>query len=228
MRYKVLIFVFVSVYSSCRFTDNVYKQPSSNVLVTSETGTSEKINKLIEPYKLGMSEAMNEVIGFCPAFIEKKKPSSAIGSMMADAVMDAINGIEKDVTFCLLNYGGIRSSLDSGAITVGEIFQIMPFENEIVVLKLESPYLDTLKYFVKRKNGEPLSDEVRSLDTDKIYEKGFFYLVTNDYIANGGDNYSFLKNEVERESTGIKIREAIIGYVKRNNPLVLDYKKRAL
>jgi 2',3'-cyclic-nucleotide 2'-phosphodiesterase (5'-nucleotidase family) len=197
-------------------------------LVTSETGTSEKINKLIEPYKLGMSEAMNEVIGFCPAFIEKKKPSSAIGSMMADAVMDAINGIEKDVTFCLLNYGGIRSSLDSGAITVGEIFQIMPFENEIVVLKLESPYLDTLKYFVKRKNGESLSDEVRSLDTDKIYEKGFFYLVTNDYIANGGDNYSFLKNAVERESTGIKIREAIIGHVKRNNPLVLDYKKRAL
>ena len=45
-------------------------------------------------------------------------------------------------------------------------------------------------------------------------------------MANGGDNYGFLLNSVERISTGIKIRDAMITYIEQNNPIPLDYNLR--
>jgi len=189
------LILFYTLLAACVSRKPIHNHTTANVPIEASI-------KLIEPYKTGMAEAMNEVIGFSSAFIEKKKPSSAIGSMMSDAVLasaqdhipsEAKNS--KSLTFSLLNYGGIRSTLDSGEITVGEIFQIMPFENEIVILKMESRYLDTLGTFIE---------------------------------AKGGDNYSFLPKATERISTGVKIREAIMEYVKQNNPLPLDYTIRQL
>jgi len=221
------ILLALAIYG-CRVKGPLTAQESANVNINSEQVTDEKIQSLIAPYSERMSKSMNEVIGFCPAFIEKKKPSSAIGSMMADAVMETAREIYPKSTICLLNYGGIRSTLDSGDITVGEAFQLMPFENEIVVLKLHITYLDTLREFVRLKGGEPLSDNISDVGYIVANEDQYFYLATNDYIANGGDNYNFLLKAEDRVTTGIKIRDALISYIKKHNPLPLDYKNRRL
>ncbi|MFT7379432.1 MAG: 2',3'-cyclic-nucleotide 2'-phosphodiesterase (5'-nucleotidase family) [Bacteroidia bacterium] len=51
-----------------------------------------------------------------------------------------------------------------------------------------------------------------------------YRVATNDYMANGGDNYSILTEALERIDTGIKIRDALITFVKNNNPIPLEYK----
>ncbi|MGK0368694.1 MAG: hypothetical protein ACJAYZ_000559 [Bacteroidia bacterium] len=43
-------------------------------------------------------------------------------------------------------------------------------------------------------------------------------------MANGGDNYSILSQALERIDTGIKVRDALISFVKNNNPIPLEYK----
>ena len=50
-----------------------------------------------------------------------------------------------------------------------------------------------------------------------IYTKPFsinedYYVVTSDYLANGGDNCSFFGNPILYETTGVKLRDAIINY----------------
>ena len=45
------------------------------------------------------------------------------------------------------------------------------------------------------------------LDTQKVYR-----ILTNDYVANGGDNCDFLKN-LKKETTGKLIRELMIDYI---------------
>lgn len=227
LSYKYILLIGV-LFSGCKLAQDLYPAPTNNIRIDNTLLSDDKIEKLILPYRASMSETMNEVIGFCPAFIEKKKPSSAIGNMMADAVMASALRSFDSIDFCLLNYGGIRSTLDSGNITVAEVFQIMPFENQIVVLKLDSKYLDTLATFTNKKGGEPFSKEVTKLNRSKISQNGYFYLATNDYIANGGDNYTFLTKALTRIPTNLKIRDAIIQYVKSHNPIELDYGIRKL
>jgi 2',3'-cyclic-nucleotide 2'-phosphodiesterase (5'-nucleotidase family) len=198
----------------------------NNMPLTAENPEDARILTIILPYKQGMSAAMNEVIGYSPAYLEKKKPSSALGSFMADATLAVAKEIYPSATFCVLNYGGIRSTLDSGEITVGEMFQLMPFENEIVVLKMRIAYLDTLKQFIKAKGGEPISNNIADMDSVVANENDYFYLVTNDYMANGGDDYGFLLQAEERFETGIKIRDALIAYVKKEKQLTFDYSHR--
>jgi len=175
-----------------------------------------------------MAAAMNEVIGHSPSFVEKKKPSSALGNFMADAVMESALKVYPLSTICILNYGGIRSTLDSGDITMGDIFQIMPFENEIVILKLNTTYIDSLQNFITTKGGEPMSDNINSLKQVVMNDQDYFYLVTSDYMANGGDNYLFLIHATERINTGIKIRDALIAYVKIHQHITFDTKIRKL
>jgi 2',3'-cyclic-nucleotide 2'-phosphodiesterase (5'-nucleotidase family) len=48
------------------------------------------------------------------------------------------NQREKKIDICLLNQGGIRSTLPKGNVTSRTAFKIMPFENSLVVVAKEN------------------------------------------------------------------------------------------
>lgn len=225
MYYKFLIFSTLCFFG-CKFKQ-VYRQPTDNTPISENIGVDKEIENIIMPYKEGLSEAMDEVIGFSPAFLEKKKPHSILGSFMAEAVYQAATkASDKPIDFCLLNYGGIRSTLDSGDITIGDIYQIMPFENEITILTLDKAQMDTVFALIEKKGGEPfISHEWEDKSAYQVMNQNVFRLATNDYIANGGDNYDILTRALKRENTGIKIRDGLITFVQENNPLPLVYEK---
>jgi len=60
---------------------------------------------------------------------------TALGNFLADAIRDKVakfaDNTPSTPLVCILNGGGIRTSLDAGPITVGEILQIMPFGNTV-------------------------------------------------------------------------------------------------
>ncbi|MGB1039180.1 MAG: 5'-nucleotidase C-terminal domain-containing protein [Bacteroidia bacterium] len=223
MRYSIYIILFSLV--GCITKLPLQVQPSNNLNISAEQVGNEKIDKIIEPYTMNMAESMNEVIGFCPQFLEKKRPHSILGSFMAEAVHNAASKkVDFSIDFCLLNYGGIRSTLDSGDITIGEVYQLMPFENEIVILRLNSLQLDSLYTIIELKGGEPfVSHQWEGKTAYHVMNQNVFYIATNDYIANGGDNYTILTQAEERIETGIKIRDGLISYIKEHNPIPMDY-----
>lgn len=229
MHFKILSLVLF--FGSCSPAAKIYVYPSSNTTITAELENDKAIDNLVQPYKEELNKTMKEIIGFSPAFVRKKKPSSALGNFMADATLEAAKLLNPEVSICLLNYGGIRSTLDSGDITLGDVYQLMPFENELVLLKFPLHFIDTLRSFVASKGGEPLAIEWTSVPNVITTEKGatpYFILVTNDYMANGGDNYALLMQATQRQDTGIKIRDALIAHIKNNTILTYDYTTREL
>lgn len=222
MYFKLTLLLLLFI--GCKVAKQSYVQPTTNTIINAELVEDQTINKMIAPYKQGMSQAMDEVIGFCPAFLEKQKPRSIIGDFMAEATYQAAASTGERVDYCILNYGGIRSTLDSGEITVGEIFQIMPFENEISILTLSKSQMDTLFSVMAEKGGEPFANHAWKGQTAyHMMNRSSFRVATNDYMANGGDNYDILTRALERIDTGIKIRDGLMNYVKANNPLPLIY-----
>jgi len=199
---------------------------SNMKVVLSDTSYS-RIDSIIAPYKEALDFRMNQVIGFSPKEVEKSKPSSALGSFLADAIYMNTNMKYKNLDFVVLNYGGIRSSLDSGEVTVRDIYKLLPFENKFVIIELNRDEFFQLIDLIKSKNGEPFS---KSLLSNVNKKKLSYFLGTSDYIAKGGDGYDFLKNKkgLFRQETEEKLRDILFEYFEDYNEIIYDFSPRVL
>ena len=224
---KSVFFLCVVLFVHCKTEQSIQPQIASNLSINSNYENDPKIDKIIKPYAKDLDAVMNEIIGFNPIFIEKQKPSSTLGNMMADAILYTTVQEGYTVDFCILNYGGIRSSLDSGNITLGEIYELMPFENQITVLKISNEIAKDLRQHILQKGGEPMSVKFQML-RDIPKNQPYYHIAINDYMANGGDGYGFLSKATQRWDTKIKIRDGLIDYIKTHNPLPLSIDKREL
>ena len=122
----------------------------------------------------------------------------------------------------LQNHGGIRSSLFKGDIKLTDIYKILPFENEIVIIEVLGETVEEIITFLRKEiNPHPISGI--SIGTDKALIKGKlidpskkYYISTNDYLLNGGDNMFFLEKNSRVYRLGYSLRDAFINFTKSN------------
>src|SRR5690554_7870032 len=90
----------------------------------------------------------------------------------------------------------------------------MPFDNTIVLAKLPVNELDSIVKYLKNSGGEPIGGfRIHGAHIDGPEDLSLndtLYVITTDYLANGGDNMSFFTRSYERNNTGIFLREALI------------------
>lgn len=144
------------------------------------------------------------------------------------------------------NGGGLRRTLESGKITMGDMYEIMPFDNYLVVMDL--PGEDLIKAIDHGINMPKTTDGVFSglkveFDSSKPYEHQItkitlsdgtpiekdklYKVVTNDFMYTGGDGYDF-KNAKNVNETYIPIRDALVDAIKQAKtitPEPIDYIK---
>ena len=186
----------------------------NNDSISVNTTEDSIIQNIISPFKKGIKNEMEEVICFNKNNLQKDKPESTIGNFVTDLCMQYV-----DVDICILNNGGLRTEILKGNVTRGKIFELMPFDNELVIIELEKQqFIQLIDYLIER-NGEPFSgmkmtinNEGQLINCDKLekFDKKIKVL-TSDYLANGGDKMWFFTKK-KQFRTGIKVRDAIIDY----------------
>ena len=132
-------------------------------------------------------------------------------------------GNEIDVV--LLNYGGIRSNISKGDITKRSIYEILPFENILVVVKMKGEYMDELiDYLLKSQRANPIAGLKLKVDQDfklleatingsEIDKDKSYYVVTYDYLYYGGGNMDeFLQKSDSLFVLDYKVRNALMDY----------------
>lgn len=182
----------------------------------------------ILPYQKSLTADMSKVLAYSEQSLEKGQPEGLLGNFVADACLQIANqvynpGDGQKIDFLFLNNGGLRNSLPKGDITKGNVFELMPFENELVILKVNGSIVKKIVNFIASKDGAPVSGirftikdkealnmliNNREFDSTKTYKAA-----TSDYLANGGDQLFFLANVKEKESINLKVRDAIIQYL---------------
>jgi len=182
---------------------------------------------MILPYKQKLEKEMNEIVGYSDTVLLKGNPESLLGNLVADLVRVRANAIYypadgSKADICLLNNGGLRTALPKGAITKGNIFELMPFENEIVILTLDGKAAWQMLQYVAGIEGAPVSGlkmgiKNRSPVNVLINGEPFnmeknYKIVTSDYLASGGDKMSFFNNPLKKDTLHYKIRDAIIDH----------------
>ncbi len=204
--------------------------------------TDSEIDKMIAPYKHQLDAKMQEVIAYNPKELLKGRPSSLLGNWFTDVVYHQARKMYGDnIDFAIQNYGGLRvPSLKKGAITVGNIYELMPFDNQVVILEMDGLLAKTLLDRIAALGGWPVSEGLSfSINNDKATDimiqgkpwdaHAVYHVAMPDYIANGGDRCFFLR-KAKREDKDILIRDMILDYLRQlpegKNEIIPDTTQR--
>ncbi len=198
----------------------------TDVPVDKTLAADQKTETFIVPYRKEVTTKMSEVVGTAPAELAKGDYQSPLGNFVVDLQLSqSLPLYGKPIDMSLTTNGGLRVPLPKGNINVGNVFELMPFENELVVLTLDGPTVKELFDFAAKtkiapianatytvKNGTATDIKIggKPLDLQRTYT-----LVTSDYLAGGGDNLSMLKKTLKTEKVGLLMRDAILAHIKQ-------------
>lgn len=220
----------IAILFSCKSTSRIEHYESSAYPLNKPgyTAVDSSYLALINPYKQNVDSIMDIVLAESNIALEKNQPEGLLGNLIADITLEEANknyrpDDGKPVEFCFLNNGGLRAPLPKGKITKRNIYEVMPFDNELVIVTLTGSSTLQLFNFISQKGGVPVSNInmkiTNGIPSDILINKIPFdslknyKFATSDYLANGGDNLKMMNSAVKKEHTGILLRDAIINNV---------------
>jgi 2',3'-cyclic-nucleotide 2'-phosphodiesterase (5'-nucleotidase family) len=221
----VILFLILSGVS-CNIT---YQSQSLQYKTYRINDTQQKdsaVLSFLQPYSSNVNKTMNDVIGVAETSLEKKQPEGSLGSFMVDAfLIMATEKYNTNVDAAFVNFGGIRlTQLPAGNVTTGKIFELMPFDNLLILQKVKGDVLQQVLDLAAAKGGWPMAGLTMQLKDKKAINvivggkpldlNATYTIANSDFIANGGDNADMLRN-VPQITNGYLMRDAIIDYIKK-------------
>jgi 2',3'-cyclic-nucleotide 2'-phosphodiesterase (5'-nucleotidase family) len=230
----VLLLIF-----SCNEESHLTKIEGKRIDINDSIASDQTIEDFIKPYRLRINKNLDSVTSYAPETYSKSdgKFNTAIGNLMADAVYSESNPVfnkrtGKNIDFVLLNHGGIRSIISKGNITARTAYEVMPFENSVVVAALKGKQINKMiTYLSKAKRAHPVSKQLQltlnkdfevvtaTVNNQPIDEAQTYYIATNDYLYNGGDKMTFFQPNDSLYVLDYKIRNVLIDYFKKKDTL---------
>ena len=213
-----VIFLTLICVSSCSNQKYyITKIEGKKVPITNTNSQVAAIENFVAPYREHINKDLDNVLAICPETLDKSsgKWQTKIGNLMADVTLQYGTKAfqlrdKKSIDICLLNSGGIRSILPKGNVTARTAFEIMPFENSLVVIALKGEQIiEMVNFFIAEKKPHPLAGITFTIDKNKlaknieiqgkpVQNETIYYVGTNDYLANGGDNMNFFKKGIQK------------------------------
>ena len=167
---------------------------------------------------------MNDIVGFVEESLDKKQPEGSLGNFMVDAFLTmARDKYNTPVDLAVLNNGGIRLiQLAAGNMTRGKVFELMPFDNLLILQKIKGDVLQQFLDLVAERGGWPVAGITMQIKNKKAVNvmiggkplnTAMIYTMANsDFVANGGDNAEMLR-PIPQITNGYLMRDAIFDYI---------------
>jgi len=218
----LILFLF-----SCSHQLSVHQINTGNIFVDASAGNIDStIQGIVKPYSDSIVHDMSQLVTVSATPLIKGKPESKLTNLVADILLESGTkyctskkpDVRPDASY--VNYGGLRASLPQGEITVGKIFELMPFENEVVLIKVSGETILRMAERIAARGGEGVAGMKLGIRDGKVSNlliegkpvnpSGSYWLATNDYIASGGDQMGMFSDATDRVNTNLKIRDVLI------------------
>jgi 2',3'-cyclic-nucleotide 2'-phosphodiesterase (5'-nucleotidase family) len=231
MAFRTFLFLFgVTMFLSCRQVTTHSLKHHNLITIDSTKGTDSMMYQFIQPYRDSLEQVMNEVIGQNQIEMHSFKPESPLSNFVADLTLEAgiqfldSSRINDEPVMSLVNTRGLRAALPQGQITVGNAFQIMPFENQMVAVRLNYEQMLLLFNHIAVSQGDGISGASFTLtatEPQNIKVQGIplnkdtnYWVITSDYLADGGDDYTMFRSSEIQLTSPLKVRDLIISHIR--------------
>lgn len=244
IQHFVILITLLFTVACKKSKKTLYKVEGKQIITDSTVINNKKVADFIAPYKKHLNEQLDETLCTTPIDLTRVdgKLESSLGNLMADICFEQGNPVfekqtNKKIDFVLFNYGGIRAPIPKGNITARNAFEVMPFENELVVVELSGKKVtELLHYLFVNKKAHPISKLKLKLNKETYQdvtinnipfdETKNYFVLTSDYLQEGGDKMNFFKDPVSLHKTNYKIRAALIDYFKKTDSIIPNLDNR--
>lgn len=232
MKKWLLLFVSVSVLSACHRSMHVAESQGEIIMIDSTVDALQDTAYLqhIAPAKATLEAQLNDPIGYAPEAMPVYAPECPMLNWASDALLAIARKLcPEPVDVAVVNIGGMRCEWAAGDITFRNVFELMPFDNMLVVLTLKGSDLQQLCEIFAYSGGQGIAgmrikavgDKTmqqdalvtingKAIDMDKTYT-----VATSDYLSQGNDGMLPLKNYIHCWNSEEKIRDLYIEYIKQ-------------
>lgn len=231
---KIIVFLFFLIGAGVTACSYHLQVKGSQQVIDGSAQSSVEMDSIIAPYRREMIKEFGQVIGETTTDLVTGRPNSTLGFWLCDKLIEKAKDsviFKNEPLVAFINIGGLRADLPKGQITIGDIYKVMPFDNRMVYLKLSIDKIPEMEAYLKEKGGEPIGGF--ALVKGKLEfpdglakERRYFWVVTSDFLANGGDNMFFFNNPLERLDTNILFRDFIIEAVKKEKKITFSAQER--
>lgn len=235
----LLLIACILLFASCNHkNDKLVSIQAQEILIDEHISEVDSIVAYIAPFRDRIEQVLDSSLAYAPWPLTKGdgKYNTSVGNFMADVIYSEANPIYEartgnDIDFALLNHGGIRADIPKGIVNARTAYEIMPFENNIVVVDLPGKsVLNLVEYLIKARRPHPVShmeivlNRNNTLHRLKINGEPFdvnrtYHVATSSYLVTGGDNMTFFKGMTGSLDTDYLLRNAIIDYFKKVDTL---------
>lgn len=235
----IVIFITILGFCSCKeVPETLVEIQGKQLQISGALPEADSIEAFISPYRNRVNQLLDSTLCYAPYVISKDDGmyNTTAGNLMADIIIEQANPIFKsrtghDIDFVLLNHGGIRSLISPGAVTARTAYEVMPFENSIVVAELSGKSVrELVSFLINTRRPHPISglqiiiDKNNSLHEVNIQgvpfdENRTYFVATSSYLTQGGDDMIFFKDAISITQTDYFIRNAMIDYFGKTDTL---------
>jgi 2',3'-cyclic-nucleotide 2'-phosphodiesterase (5'-nucleotidase family) len=227
-----VVFATLGSLGACHQGQEVGSKPkASQIFIDATLPASDTLDAFIEPYRRRLNQVLDSPLCYAPRDITKTEGrlNTPLGNLMADLMLERASAVFEireniKVDLALLNFGGMRSAISRGPVSERTAYEVMPFENNLVVVGMRGHGLRKLVEFLM---GAPRphafsgmeivlegDGRLRSVTVSgrPIEDERVYYIATSDYLVGGGDNMTFFEEGESLFNTDYKIRNAMVDY----------------
>lgn len=235
MNIKIWYILIILSITTLGYAQNVsapkYKYQYKMVRIDStyDAKVDAKLAKYVDKKRRQMEKQMQVVVAHTDQELESYAPESPLSNFLTDILLNESSKYIKDTAFSnvdvsMLNFGGIRTSMPKGNVTVGDLYRISPFDNYLTFIALKgselkkalsrftdqfnAPYSGVTMVYTNNKPSQILV-QGKPIDNSRMYK-----LVTLNFISDGGDH---LLEDIQYEKieyTTVTFRDFLIAELK--------------
>lgn len=223
----------ISLVYSTRERKVIVSRAQALEVAENDSRTDPEIAAIVSRFQSEIAPVKNVVLGRTATDLSHDRNElSVLGEWSSDVMRQATGA---DIAF--QNGGGLRASIPAGAVTMGHLYEVMPFDNTLVLLDLTGEQvLQVLNHGINGKAGTVqfsglslVTDsglpygrqllEVRLADGSPLEQDKIYRVVTNDFMAAGGDEFTMLRFGRNRTETFLPVRDVLADALRKAGTL---------
>ena len=222
MRFKsIRILGFCFLFTGCAFfSSTTEKEPVTSAYPSPDPDMAQQL----EAYRNTLNQKMDRKVATVQDTLRFGKPEAALNNHVADALrFQAASTLRKFVHVGVIGEESFKLFFLPGELTIGDVYEFIPFNNHLVVLSMSGEQLMELIEQVAEMGGAPISRARFGIDENgnpngvlvnaEVIDMDSEYLVaTSSWAANGGDKFPALWNASERIDLTLSIQDVYINY----------------
>ncbi len=175
------------------------------------------MERWIAPYRKRLHSQMSKVLASLAKGFKRHRTESELGNLIADICFQKLHKMGLRVDMFVTNHGGIRTDLGAGPVTVNKTYEILPFENALVVFRVSGKVLRQMMEVIAKRGGEPIAGVRILISRTKPYlrdvkvggksldSKREYFIGSSDYLTRTGWLSPFLRKK-SLYLTGLTLR----------------------